>query len=81
MVKLDHLSLAVSDLRKSLDWYVKHLGFKVEFEVPSGGRLGLGAAAIQDDSGFNSFLEQLPGPNCDWIVLLYSTGFTMLTRF
>ena len=81
MVKLDHLSLAVSDLRKSRDWYVKHLGFEVEFEVPSGGRLGLGAAAIQDDSGFNSFLGAVTGTKLrlDSAPILYR--FTMLTRF
>ena len=30
MVKFDHMALPVSDLRRSRDWYVNKLGFKVE---------------------------------------------------
>jgi catechol 2,3-dioxygenase-like lactoylglutathione lyase family enzyme len=62
MVKLDHLTLAVRDWKISREWYVGHLGFKVEFEVPQGGRSGSGVAAIQDDAGLTVFLEQFDEP-------------------
>lgn len=62
MVTLDHLTLAVQDWKSSRDWYVGHLGFKVEFEIPQGGRSGLGVAAIQDDAGLTVFLEQFDEP-------------------
>lgn len=62
MVKLDHLSLPVLDWRKSRDWYVAHLGFRVEFEIPEGGANGLGVAALQDDAGFTVFLDQARPP-------------------
>jgi catechol 2,3-dioxygenase-like lactoylglutathione lyase family enzyme len=51
MVKFDHMGLPVSDVRKSRDWYVKNLGFKVEFERG-------GIAAIQDSAGFTIFLAK-----------------------
>jgi catechol 2,3-dioxygenase-like lactoylglutathione lyase family enzyme len=62
MVKIDHLTLAVRDWKRSRDWYVNHLGFKVEFEVPQGGSSGCGVAAIQDDAGLTVFLEQFEEP-------------------
>jgi catechol 2,3-dioxygenase-like lactoylglutathione lyase family enzyme len=61
MIKLDHLSLEVKDWRASRDWYVRHLGLKVEFEVPNGGKDKLGVAALQDDSGLTLFVEQAAG--------------------
>jgi catechol 2,3-dioxygenase-like lactoylglutathione lyase family enzyme len=58
MVKFDHMSLPVTNVRKSRDWYVKNLGFKVEFERG-------GITAIQDSAGFTIFLakaqKSLPG--------------------
>ncbi|HEU5352078.1 MAG TPA: VOC family protein [Terracidiphilus sp.] len=62
MVKIDHLTLAVRDWKRSRGWYVTHLGFKVEFELPQGGSAGLGVAAIQDDAGLTVFLEQFQQP-------------------
>jgi catechol 2,3-dioxygenase-like lactoylglutathione lyase family enzyme len=62
MVKLDHLSIPVSDWRASRDWYVGRLGFVVEFEVAEGGVEGLGVAAVQDDAGLTVFLEQRRPP-------------------
>jgi len=62
MTKLDHLTIAVSDWVASRDWYVNHLGFTVEFEVPGGGAAGLGVAALQDENGLTVFLEQFAGP-------------------
>jgi catechol 2,3-dioxygenase-like lactoylglutathione lyase family enzyme len=65
MGKLDHVTLAVSDWRASRDWYTKNLGLKLEFEVPNGGRAGLGVAALQDNSGVTLFLEQAGSvPSC-----------------
>jgi catechol 2,3-dioxygenase-like lactoylglutathione lyase family enzyme len=61
MVKFDHMSLPVTDVRKSRDWYVKILGFKVEFERG-------GVTAIQDSAGFTIFLyaaaKKLAGAKC-----------------
>lgn len=58
MVKFDHMSLPVTNVRKSRDWYVKNLGFKVEFDRG-------GISAIQDSVGFTIFLakaqKSLPG--------------------
>ena len=62
MPKLDHLSLPVRDCGLSRDWYVRNLGFKVEFEVPQGGRIEMGVVALQDDAGLTVFLEQVMGP-------------------
>lgn len=62
MVKLDHVTIPVSQWRLSRDWYIHHLGFRLEFEVEQGGRQGLGVAALQDDAGFTLFVEQLAGP-------------------
>ena len=62
MTRLDHMMLPVRDWRASRDFYVAHLGFTVEFEVPQGGPAGLGVAAMQDDVGLTLFLEQQAGP-------------------
>jgi catechol 2,3-dioxygenase-like lactoylglutathione lyase family enzyme len=51
MVKFDHMTLPVSNVRRSRDWYLSKLGFKVEFERG-------GIAAIQDSSGFTIFLRK-----------------------
>ena len=51
MVKVDHMGLPVTDARRSRDWYVANLGFKVEFEVPE-----RKTVALQDDAGFTIFL-------------------------
>ena len=58
MVRLDHLSVAVADWRRSRDWYIANLGMRLEFEAPEGGREKLGVAALQDDAGITLFLEQ-----------------------
>jgi catechol 2,3-dioxygenase-like lactoylglutathione lyase family enzyme len=69
MVKLDHVMLSVRDWRASRDWYRKHFGLKIEFEVPDGGESKLGVAAIRDDSGLTLFLEQGRNPPaaCDCV--------------
>ena len=51
IVKFDHMALPVSDVAQSRDWYVKNLGFKVEFERG-------GISAIQDSAGFTIFLRK-----------------------
>ncbi len=56
-MKFDHMMLPVSDCAASRDWYVKHLGFKVEFES-----IGTGTIAIQDDDGFTIFLQKTAKP-------------------
>jgi predicted enzyme related to lactoylglutathione lyase len=62
VVKLDHLSLPVSDWKRSRDFYVDAFGFTVEFELPEGGAMGLGVAALQDDAGLTLFLDQVDTP-------------------
>jgi catechol 2,3-dioxygenase-like lactoylglutathione lyase family enzyme len=63
MVKLDHLSIFVSDHRRSRDWYATHFGFSVEFEVPE-----RDTVALQDDAGLTLFLvkdpERARHPSC-----------------
>jgi predicted enzyme related to lactoylglutathione lyase len=53
MLKFDHMALPVTNCRRSRDWYVKTLGFKVEFENPATKTI-----AIQDQAGFTIFLNQ-----------------------
>ena len=62
MVKLDHLSLPVSDWRRSRDWYVENFGFVVEFEAAEGGTWSSGVCAVQDDAGLTVFLDQTDQP-------------------
>jgi catechol 2,3-dioxygenase-like lactoylglutathione lyase family enzyme len=56
MAKLNHLSIRVRDLGATRDWYTRHLGLRVEFEVP-----GRPTVALQDDAGFTLFLEETAG--------------------
>jgi catechol 2,3-dioxygenase-like lactoylglutathione lyase family enzyme len=57
MIKFDHMSLPVTDPEASARWYVTHLGFKVEFEVPE-----RRTVALIDDPGFTIFVYEAPGP-------------------
>jgi catechol 2,3-dioxygenase-like lactoylglutathione lyase family enzyme len=54
-VKFDHMALPVSNVRRSRDWYVKNLGFKIEFERG-------GIVALQDTAGFTIFLMKAAKP-------------------
>jgi catechol 2,3-dioxygenase-like lactoylglutathione lyase family enzyme len=56
MLKLDHLEIGVDNCATSRDFYVKHLGFKVEFEVPD-----RRTVAVQDEHDFTLFLVEQPG--------------------
>jgi catechol 2,3-dioxygenase-like lactoylglutathione lyase family enzyme len=62
MILLDHLTLLVRDWRASRSFYIDHLGFRPEFELPEGGPNRLGVAALQDDAGLTVFLEQTAQP-------------------
>jgi catechol 2,3-dioxygenase-like lactoylglutathione lyase family enzyme len=62
MPRLDHLSLPVSDWRKSRDWYKDLLGFEVEFEIPDHK-----TAAMRDDADLTIFLYQAEVVNCPGI--------------
>jgi len=53
MVRLDHLSLPVGDWQRSRDWYRRHLGFEVEFEIPE-----RKTAAMRDDADLTLFLTE-----------------------
>ena len=57
MIKLDHLTIPVTDRGRSRDWYVGTLGLRVEFEVPQ-----RNASALIDDGGFTIFVEQRDAP-------------------
>jgi len=67
LARLDHMGLPVSDCRASRDWYVKNLGFEVEFENPDAGVI-----AIRDSAGFTIFLgeaaRKLSGPRCSLVI-------------
>ena len=51
MIRLDHLAIRVRDSVRSRDWYTKHFGFRVEFEVPESRTV-----ALQDDADLTLFL-------------------------
>ena len=53
MPMLDYLSLPVRDWRKSRDWYQRHLGFELEFEIPE-----RKTAAMRDDADLTMFLYE-----------------------
>lgn len=53
MIKLDHLTIAVTDCDKSRDWYIETLGLKLEFEIPE-----RRTSAVQDEFGFTLFLAE-----------------------
>jgi catechol 2,3-dioxygenase-like lactoylglutathione lyase family enzyme len=57
MIKLDHLAIGVRDSSASRDWYARHLGFEVEFEVPA-----RNAFALKDDADFTLFVDQSEPP-------------------
>jgi catechol 2,3-dioxygenase-like lactoylglutathione lyase family enzyme len=61
MAKFDHMGLPVTNPRRSRDWYVRNLGFKVEFDHGD-------VIAIQDSAGFTIFLaksaKKLTGAKC-----------------
>lgn len=51
MAKLDHMSLPVSDWKRSRDWWRDMLGLKVEFEVPE-----RSTVAMVDEADLTVFL-------------------------
>ena len=59
MRALDHLTIFVSNLARSREWYVARFGLRVEFEVEQPP-----AVALIDDGGFTLFLEQRPAGEC-----------------
>jgi catechol 2,3-dioxygenase-like lactoylglutathione lyase family enzyme len=52
MMKFDHLSIPVTDLARSREWYVRMIGLTVEFEVSD-----RHTVALQDSEGCTIFLE------------------------
>lgn len=57
MLKLDHLTIPVSNWNDSRDWYVGTLGLTVEFEVPC-----RKTVAVQDQNDFTVFLVESRAP-------------------
>lgn len=53
MIRLDHLTIPVRDHARSREWYTRHFGFTVEFEVPE-----RKTVALLDDGGFTLFLVE-----------------------
>ncbi|HXQ12483.1 MAG TPA: VOC family protein [Caulobacteraceae bacterium] len=53
MARLDHMSLPVSDWKRSRDWWRDVLGFKVEFEIPD-----RATVAMVDEADLTVFLEE-----------------------
>jgi predicted enzyme related to lactoylglutathione lyase len=60
VVRLDHLSLPVSDWQRSRDWYRRHFGF--EFEIAE-----RKTAAIRDDADLTVFLYESEVAACPGI--------------
>ena len=54
MMKFDHLSIPVTNVDRSREWYVETLGLKVEFEVPE-----RRSVALQDSERFAIFLQEV----------------------
>jgi uncharacterized glyoxalase superfamily protein PhnB len=54
-VHLDHLALPVAQLARSRDWYMRHIGLELEFEVPQNKTV-----ALKDDGGITVFLYERP---------------------
>lgn len=57
MVRLDHLTIVVSNYIASREWYVNNLGLRVEFENEDAGFGGL-----EDDGAVELILQQQPMP-------------------
>ena len=53
MVRLDHITIPVTDLARSRIWYTANLGMKIEFEIPE--RI---TVALQDDADLTLFLVE-----------------------
>ena len=53
MIRLDHLTIVVSNYVASRDWYVSNLGLHVEFENES-----VGFGGLEDDGGVELILVQ-----------------------
>jgi catechol 2,3-dioxygenase-like lactoylglutathione lyase family enzyme len=52
---MDHLALPVAAYARSRDWYTRHLGLEVEFEIPE-----RQTVALKDDAGLTIFLYERP---------------------
>src|SRR5262245_64152412 len=63
MIRLDHLTIPVSDVARSRDWYTNNLGLQVEFEIPQ-----RKTVALKDDGDLTLFLYENPeikvAPSC-----------------
>jgi len=66
MLKFDHLTLPVTDWRRSRDWYIERLGMKLEFEVPE-----RQTAALQDEHDFTIFVQQMADPRPAGLALYF----------
>ncbi len=74
MAKFDHLTLPVTDWMRSRDWYVQHIGLKVEFEIPE-----RHATALQDEGGFTIFFQQSANKSWPGDVALYFSVADVVT--
>ena len=69
MLKFDHLSIPVSDLARSREWYVATLGLTVEFEVPD-----QRAVALNDSEGFAIFIKETPAVAANGLAMWFQVG-------
>lgn len=60
MARLDHIAIPVRDWQRSRDWYVGHLGFEVEFEIPD-----RRTAALRDEADLTLFVFESATPTVD----------------
>ncbi len=56
MARLDHISIPVRDWKRSRDWYVRNIGFEVEFEMPE-----QKLVALRDDADLTVFMGETDG--------------------
>jgi catechol 2,3-dioxygenase-like lactoylglutathione lyase family enzyme len=57
MIRPDHISISVTDWRRSRDFYRDHFGFEVEFEIPE-----RNTAALKDDADLTLFVSESGAP-------------------
>lgn len=57
MPRLDHIAIPVRDWQRSRDWYVRHLGFEVEFEISE-----RKTAALRDEADLTLFVFESGSP-------------------
>lgn len=67
MPRLDHIAIPVRDWKRTRDWYVEHLGFKVEFE-----NTAAKVAGLKDEADLTLIVAQAEGSVAAHPALMFS---------